>query len=117
MSFVTYTDKPIAARARTPFVSLSPAGFLNINQYAYAVLGRPDAVTLAHDADLGLVRIAAAEPSDPGAYLTRGKAVGRSVRAVDFLAHIGVPHPAETVRLRPYETTPGALFLDLGGLR
>lgn len=117
MSFVTYTAKPIAARARAPFVSLSPSGFLGINQHAYALLGRPDAITLAHDPDLGLVRIAAAEPTDPGAYLTRGKSVGRSVRAVDFLAHIGVPHPAETVRLVPYETAPGALFLDLADLR
>ena len=117
MPFVTYTQKPIAARASAPFVSVSPSGFLGINQHAYALLGRPDAVTLAHDPDLDLVRIAAAAPTDPGAYLTRGKAVGRSVRIVDFLAHIGVTHPADTVRLLPYETAPGALFFDLADLR
>lgn len=116
MAFQTFTHRPLSHRSGIPFVSVSPNGFIGLNAHTCAQLGNPRAVTLAWDADLGLARIAAAEPTAPGAFLTGARTPGQSLKGDAFLEHIGVPRPAETRRFPLYESGPGWVVVDLGAL-
>lgn len=106
-------DKRAATASKSPFVTIQRKGMFSMNQAAYVLMGKPEAVTLMFDPDERLVGFRPTLISSPRAFPVRAQqnAVTFVVGGQAFTKHYGID--TSVARRYGVEIRDGILVLDL----
>ena len=113
MPFVEF-DKRAASASKAPFVTLQRKGPLSLNQAAYELVGRPEAVTLLYDEDEKLIGVKPASISQPRALPVRAQGEDANTYVIAgqaFCKHFGID--TSTARRYAVEMRDDLLVVDL----
>jgi hypothetical protein len=107
-NFETF-ERTNARASRSPTLTITVRGTLNLNEPAFELLGKPEAVVLLYARGERTIALRAAARDEPNAYLVRplGSGRTRTVIAKEFSAWIGADLSA--ARRYPLELAPDGL--------